>query len=161
RWETGWWGGGGCFVGRRPGPVGLVGVAIVGVLLFYGIQLNPSEAQAKDFPGKGDAIAGRQALTDAGISPGAHKPFVILTPTNEVNEVVSRVQSVPGVIGAAAPSGSGWTHDGLSLVEAIPSDDGSSKAVRGTINRVKDALPPRPTPPRLAPPAPPFTPALP
>jgi RND superfamily putative drug exporter len=139
--ETSWWGRWGNFVVRRPWPVAMAGLAIVGVLLFYGLQLNPSEAQAKDFPGKGDAIAGRQALTDAGISPGAHKPFVILTPTNEVDEVVSRVQSVPGVIGAAAPSGSGWTHDGLSLVEAIPSDDGSSKAVRGTINRVKDALP--------------------
>jgi len=139
--ETSWWGRWGSFVVRRPWPVALVGVAIVGVLLFYGIQLNPSEAQAKDFPGKGDAIAGRQALTDAGISPGAHKPFVILTPTNEVNEVVSRVQSVPGVVGAAAPSGEGWMRDGLSLVEAVPSDDGSSKAVRGTITRVKDALP--------------------
>jgi RND superfamily putative drug exporter len=48
---------------------------------------------------------------------------------------------VPGVVGAAAPSGAGWTKDGLSLVEAIPADDGSSKAVRGTITRVKDALP--------------------
>jgi putative drug exporter of the RND superfamily len=139
--ETSWWGRWGSFVVRRPWPVALVGMAIVGVLLFYGVQLNPSEAQAKDFPGKGDAIAGRQALTDAGISPGAHKPFVILTPTNQVQQVVSAVEKVPGVVGAAAPSGAGWTKDGLSLVEAIPTDDGSSKAVRGTITRVKDALP--------------------
>jgi RND superfamily putative drug exporter len=120
--------------------VAAVGAAIVAVLLVFGFQLNPSEAQAKDFPGKGDAIAGRQALTDAGISPGTIKPFVILTPTSEVGEVVSRVDKVDGVVGAAAPAA--WRHDGLALVEAIPSDDGSSKAVRGTINRVKDALPP-------------------
>jgi RND superfamily putative drug exporter len=140
--ETSWWGRWGNFVVRRPWPVALAGMAIVGVLLFYGLQLNPSEAQAKDFPGKGDAIAGRQALTAAGISPGVHKPFVILTPTNEVQEVVSRVQGVRGMVGAAAPSGTGWTRNGLSLVEAIPTDDGSSKAIRGTITRVKDALPP-------------------
>ena len=29
------------------------------LLVFYGVQLNPSEAQAKDFPGTGDAIDGR------------------------------------------------------------------------------------------------------
>jgi RND superfamily putative drug exporter len=141
--ETSWWGRWAQLVVRRPWPVAAVGTAIVGVLLFYGLQLNPSEAQAKDFPGKGDAITGRQVLADAGISPGAIKPFVILTPADEVDQVVSRVQNVHGVEGAAAPAG--WRSDGEALVEAVPSDDGSSKAVRGTINRVKDALPARAT----------------
>jgi RND superfamily putative drug exporter len=138
--ETSWWGRWASFVVRRPWPVAAIGTAIVAVLLFYGLQLNPSEAQAKDFPGKGDAITGRQALANAGISPGAIKPFVILTSASEAGEVVSRVQNVRGVEGAAAPTG--WSRDGQTLVESIPSDDGSSKAVRGTINRVKDALPP-------------------
>jgi RND superfamily putative drug exporter len=138
--EASWWGRWAHLVVRRPWPVAAVGAAIVGVLLFYGFQLNPSEAQAKDFPGKGDAISGRQALTDAGISPGAIKPFVILTPTDEVDEVVATVKGVDGVDGAAAPPS--WRRDGQSLVEAIPSDDGSSKEIRGTITRVKDALPP-------------------
>jgi RND superfamily putative drug exporter len=57
-----------------------------------------------------------------------------------VGQVVSSVQGVRGVEGAAAPTG--WSRNGESLVEAIPSDDGSSKPVRSTINRVKDALPP-------------------
>ena len=56
-----------------PLPVAAAGLAIVGVLLFYGLQLNPSEAQAKDLPGSGDAIAGRSALAAAGISAGAMK----------------------------------------------------------------------------------------
>jgi RND superfamily putative drug exporter len=34
-----------------------------------------------------------------------------------------------------------WRKDGLALVESIPSHDGSSKEIRGTITRVKDALP--------------------
>jgi putative drug exporter of the RND superfamily len=138
--ETSWWGRWAQLVVRRPWPIAAIGIAIVGVLIFYGLQLNPSEAQAKDFPGKGDAITGRQVLADAGISPGAIKPFVILTPSSEASEVVSRVQKVPGVVGAAAPAA--WRSDGKALVEAIPADDGSSKAVRGTINRVKDSLPP-------------------
>src|SRR5947208_5963507 len=57
--EDGWWGRWAGLVMRRPVPVAAAGLAIVGVLVYYGLQLNPSEAQAKDFPGKGDAIAGR------------------------------------------------------------------------------------------------------
>ena len=137
--ESGFWARWAGLVIRRPLPVAAVGTAIVAVLLVLGAQLNPSEAQAKDFPGSGDAIVGRDALTKAGISSGAFKPFVILTPSDKAAEVVSRVSAVEGVSGAAAPPA--WQKDGYSLVEAIPSHDGSSKAVRGTITRVKDALP--------------------
>src|SRR5919201_1623690 len=76
--EHGFWGRWAGLVTRRPVAVAAVGAVIVGVLLFYGFKLNPSEAQAKDFPGKGEAIAGRQVLADAGISPGVMKPFVVL-----------------------------------------------------------------------------------
>jgi RND superfamily putative drug exporter len=137
--DTSWWGRWAHFVVRRPWPVAITGAAIVGVLLFYGLQLNPSEAQAKDFPGQGDAIAGRQALADAGISPGAIKPFVILTAADQADSVVAAVKGVPGIAGAAAPSS--WRRGSQALVESIPSDDGSSKAIRGTIARVKAALP--------------------
>ena len=58
--EDGWWGRWANFVMRRPLPVAVVGLAIVGTLVFYGVQLNPSEAQVKDFPGSGDAIVGRR-----------------------------------------------------------------------------------------------------
>ena len=138
--ESGWWGRWGRLVVRRPWPIAAVGIVIVGVLISYGLQLNPSEAQAKDFPGKGDAIVGRDLLSSAGISPGVIKPFIVLTPVGETKRVVADLRGVDGVVGATAPTS--WRKDGLALVEAIPSVDGSSKAVRGTISRVKAALPP-------------------
>src|SRR5437870_2330132 len=46
--EDGWWGRWANLVMRRPIVMGGAALAIVGVLLFYGLQLNPSEAQAKD-----------------------------------------------------------------------------------------------------------------
>ena len=64
--EDGPWGRWANFVIRRPWPVAIVGLVIVGVLVSYGVQLNPSEAQAKDFPGTGDAIDGRAALAECG-----------------------------------------------------------------------------------------------
>jgi putative drug exporter of the RND superfamily len=137
--ESGFWGRWANVVTRRPWPVAIAGLAIVGVLISLGLQLNPSEAQAKDFPGKGDAIVGRDTLTRAGISPGVIKPFVVLTREEQAADVAQRLRTVEGVAGAAAPDD--WKKDGLALVEAVPSHDGSSKEIRGTITRVKDALP--------------------
>ena len=76
--EDGCWGRWARFVMRRPITVAAVGLVIVAVLAGLGIQLNPSEAQVKDFPGTGAAIAGRQMLADAGITPGVMKPFDVL-----------------------------------------------------------------------------------
>src|SRR5438132_1293233 len=54
--EDGLWGRWAALVMRRPVPVAAVGLAIVGLLVYSGLHLNPSEAQQKDFPGSGDAI---------------------------------------------------------------------------------------------------------
>jgi len=137
--EHGFWGRWANLVTRRPIPVAAVGAVIVGVLLFYGLQLNPSEAQAKDFPGKGDAIVGRQALADAGISAGVMKPFVVLVRGGNPQAVAARLRSVEGVTGAVAPPA--WRRGSYALVEAFPSTDGAAKSVRSTISRVKQALP--------------------
>ena len=117
--ELGWWGKWAWFVVRRPLAMAAVGIVIVGVLVGLGLQLNPSEAQAKDFPGQGDAVTGREALASAGISAGVMKPFIILTPAGEAGLVVQRVGGVEGISGVTAPQS--WQKDGVALVEAIPS----------------------------------------
>ena len=136
--EDGLWGRWAALVMRRPVPVAAAGLAIVGVLLFYGLQLNPSEAQAKDLPGSGDAIAGRTALAAAGISAGAMKPFVVLVHGSDANAIAAKVRALPGIDGASAPKQ--WHKDGYALVEAIPSADGAAKSVRTTISRTNAAL---------------------
>jgi hypothetical protein len=60
-----------------------MGQPVVAVLVFYGLQLNPNEAQLKNFPGTGTAIAGRQMLANANISPGAMKPFIVIDASNQ------------------------------------------------------------------------------
>jgi putative drug exporter of the RND superfamily len=137
--ESGFWKNWGDIVVRRPLAVAAVGLAIVGVLVGIGLQLNPAEAQVKDLPGTGDAVGGRQALADAGISAGAMKPFVVLARPDQAQQVAARLRTVEGVAGATAPPG--WQASGYQLVEAIPSTDAATKYARGTIDRVKDALP--------------------
>src|SRR3954447_15632891 len=136
--EDGPWGRWARFVMRHPGPVATAGLAIVAVLVFYGAQLNPSEAQAKDFPGKGDAIEGRQVLADAQISPGVMKPFVILVDNGDPRVVAAKVRRGRGIDGAAAPDD--WRKGSASLVEAFPDADGAATSTRGTIKRVRSEL---------------------
>ena len=84
---------------------GLIGALIVAVLLIPGVQLHPSEALAKDLPGSGPAIAGRQAIANAGLSPGVLKPFEILVEDNRrrrTAKVVHAVGATAGVDGGRA-----------------------------------------------------------
>ena len=138
--EAGFWNRWAYLVVRRPLVIAGVGTAICAALLYYGFQLNPSEAQVKDLPGAGDAIAGRQALTAAGISPGVMKPFQILveggaTPA-KLKSVVSTVAATPGVAGAAAPEQ--WRRGGTATVEAFPAADGAARSMRPVISNLQD-----------------------
>jgi RND superfamily putative drug exporter len=137
--EKGWWGDWAGFVMRRPIPVAAVGLVMVGVLVYFGAHLNPSEAQAKDFPGSGDAINGRAVLAKAGVSPGVMKPFVVLVENGRSRgPIVARLSDTRGVAAAVAPPD--WRKGPDSLVEAFPSTDGSASAIKGTISRVHSAL---------------------
>jgi putative drug exporter of the RND superfamily len=125
-------------VTRRPVPVALLGLAIVAVLLVPGLQINPAESQLKDFPGKGDAIAGRQALANAGISAGAMKPYIVLAENAypAVGPVVAReLRGQPGIAGAVAPRE--WRRGNDALVEVFPTTDSASKASSSTISELQ------------------------
>jgi RND superfamily putative drug exporter len=137
--EDGPWGRWARLVMRRPVPVAAVGLAIVGLLVYSGFQLNPSEAQVKDLPGTGDAIAGRNALAHAGISPGVMKPFEVLV-ENGANPapIVAKLRATPGIAGAVAPSQ--WRQDGESIVEAFPAIDGAASGIQSLVTRVHREL---------------------
>jgi putative drug exporter of the RND superfamily len=145
--EAGFWWRWAHLVMRRPIAIGAVGLAIVALLLVPASQLNPAEAQAKDLAGAktADAVVGLNQLTHSGISPGAIKPFVILVEHNPdpqaLRTIVARIGSTPGIDGASAPTA--WRKGGdTALVEAIPSQDGAAKSVRGTISNLQhDVLP--------------------
>ena len=87
--EDGAWGRWARFVLRRPVAIAAVGVAIVAVLAGLGTQLNAREAPLQNFPGSGTAIAGRQMLADAHISPGVMKPLNVLVENGGDAKVVA------------------------------------------------------------------------
>ena len=137
--EDGGWGRWARFVLRRPWPVAIVGITIVAVLAGIGTQLNPNESQLKNFPGTGTAIAGRQMLADAGISPGVMKPFdVLVEHGGSPRAVAAKLSEVEGIAGATAPPS--WRRGSDSIVEAFPAIDGAAPGIQGVINRGNDAL---------------------
>jgi len=137
--EAGAWGRWARLVLRHPVVVAAVGLICVGVLAGLGTQINPNEPQLRAFPGHGTAIAGRQMLAAAHISPGVMKPLdVLVEQGGDPHRVAARLQAVPGVIGAVAPSA--WHHGRTSLVEAFAATDGAAPAIQGTIDRVEGAL---------------------
>jgi RND superfamily putative drug exporter len=137
--EDGPWGRWARLVNRRPIPIALSGIAIVAVLAAIGLQLNPNEAQMKNFPGSGDAIVGRDALSAAGITPGVMKPFdVLVEHGGNPNAIADRLRTVPGVTAAVAPKD--WRRGEDSIVEAFPAVDGASSEIQPIIDRVHETL---------------------
>ncbi len=142
--DRGFWNRWAHLVVRRPLPVAAVGIAIVVLLLFYGVQLNPGDAQAKDLPGAGQGHQGAEVLREAGISEGVHKPFQLVvegdvTP-DQLDRIASQVDRTEGIAGAAAPPSA--RADGLALIEAYATTDGSDRATRPTITRLKEDVVP-------------------
>ncbi len=142
--EHGFWNRWAHLVVRRPVPVAAAGLAIVAVLLYYGVQLNPGDAQAKDLPGGGPAHEGAEVLRDAGITDGVHKPFQIVvegdyTP-EQLEQVASQLDATEGIAGASAPPPA--RAEGLALVEAISTTDGSSRETQAAIPGLRDDVVP-------------------
>jgi RND superfamily putative drug exporter len=137
--EDGAWGSYARFVLRHPIPVAAAGIAIVALLAGIGTQLNPNEAQLKNFPGSGTAVVGREQLAAAGISPGVMKPFNVLVENGgNPQAIAAKLRTVDGVAGAVAPKE--WRRGADSLVQAYPAVDGAAPQIQGIINRVNDTL---------------------
>jgi RND superfamily putative drug exporter len=139
--EDGAWGRWARFVLRRPVAVAAVGLLATVVLAGLGTQLNATETELSRFPGEptATAIAGRQALADAGISPGVMKPLNVLVENGgDAEQAAQALRGLDGVVGASAPAD--WTAGGTSLVEAFPAIDGSAPGIGAIVDRAEAAL---------------------
>src|SRR3954465_15982331 len=136
--EDGAWGRWARFVLRRPVAVAGVGVVLVVALAGFGTQLNTGETALEHFPGGGTAIAGREMLADAHISPGVMKPLDVLVEHGDAQQVAAQLRTVPGIQGATAPPGGGRRSS--ALVEAFPATDGSAPGIQTIVDRAHDSL---------------------
>ena len=143
--ETGFWWRWSRLVMRAPGVVFAIGAVIVVLVLIPASQMNPSDAQLKNEPAKGDALAGRDALARAGLSDGVYLPFIVLVEDGATPQVLDKVASGlkadEDIAAVAVPRP--WLHDGTGLVEAFGSDDANSRPAKKTISRLQDDVLPQ------------------
>ena len=119
----------------------IVGIIIVGVLVFFGLQLNPADAQAKDLPGDGDAHVGLQVADRRRHQPGRADAVPGRASRGRRRRSSSRpladqVAETEGVAGAAAPPTA--RMEGIALVEAFSAYDGAAEETDAVIDRLKD-----------------------
>ena len=137
--EDGAWGRWARFVLRRPAAVAAVGLVIVAAFAGLGTRLNANEAQLRYFPGTGTAIAARNQLAAAGISPGVMKPLNVLVENGgNAQLVAATLRAVPGVVGATAPPG--WRRGSNSFVEGFAAIDGAAPGIQGIVDRANASL---------------------
>jgi RND superfamily putative drug exporter len=140
--ESGFWARWARTVTRRPLAVFVAGIVIVAVVVSPSFHINPSDAQLKDEPAAGDADAGRAAIRASGIPDGVYLPYVVLAEGGVTHQNLVRVANAlggaPGLYGAAAPPS--WQKDGTGLVEAFGTDDGSSRAAKKTISKLRSSV---------------------
>jgi len=138
--ETGFWWRWSRLVMRHPGIIFTIGAVIVALVLIPASQMNPSDAQIKDQPAKGDALAGRTALTAAGFPDGVYLPYVVLAENGAssaaLGQIAAAVGQAQGVSSASAPPP--WRLSKTGLVEAFGTDDGNSRTAKKTISNLQD-----------------------
>ena len=108
-------------------------MAIVTVLVGLGLQLNPNEAQLKNFPGTGTAIAGRAAARRRRHLARRDEAVRDLVEHGGDAQAVARreARTCPGIVGATVPPARTGTAAQDTLVEAFPAIDGAAPGIQG------------------------------
>jgi RND superfamily putative drug exporter len=121
---------------RNPIPYGVGAVALLLALAAPVLGLKTGMPSIKVVPGGDHSRQGYQQVQSA-FGPGATGPLQIVAPASEARHVSALAQRDPG-IAQVMPAQQGG---GLALVQAIPEQDPSSKAVGATIDRLRGELP--------------------
>ncbi|HET9719926.1 MAG TPA: MMPL family transporter [Solirubrobacteraceae bacterium] len=134
------WTGWARLVVRSRWPAAVGALAVLAALLAVATSLQPGTANVNTLSRAGSARTGLQALERSGIGAGALQPIEILSrPGAQARQVAAALQRVPGIHGAAAPTGPRWQRDGLAVVDAFEVPDASTPAGRSVLSAARRA----------------------
>jgi RND superfamily putative drug exporter len=122
---------------RRPYLYGAVATALLLLLALPVLGLRTGMPSIKVVPEHDGSRVG-YALVQQAFGPGAPGTLQLVGDRADAAQTVAVARRDPGIarVAAARPGA-----NGLALVQAVPNDDPSSKAVARTIERLRDALP--------------------
>jgi RND superfamily putative drug exporter len=114
--------------------------AILAALVLAATTLQPGLPNVNTIAKQGDATQGLLALERSGIGPGALMPNeTLIEGRTSPQKVAGVLAAIPGVHGAVAPSSPQWHHAGAAIVDSFTTPDGSTKAGRDVLDRVRAA----------------------
>jgi RND superfamily putative drug exporter len=122
---------------RNPAPYAIAAVVLLVALALPVLGLRTGMPSIKVVPGSDHSRQGYDQV-QAAFGPGATGPLQIVAPRGEAGRVAAVARRDPG-IAEVIPAQAG--SDGLALVQAVPKQDPSSKAVGATIDRLRGELP--------------------
>jgi RND superfamily putative drug exporter len=117
-----------------------VAFAVLIALLVAASGMHAGVSDVDTIAKSGDAKDGLVALEKSGIGPGAIFPHEILLRAGDPEKVAAGVARIDGIHGAVAPQGADWQRGGTSLVEAFPTEDGSSQGGRDLVEEVRNTV---------------------
>ena len=123
---------------RRPLVFGIAGLLIVVALAWPVAQLDTGMPSITVVPQEDSSRRGFEQVARA-FGPGAPGAFQVVAPAGDQAAVSRTLRGEPGLTRVLpAEDGSGRSV----LIQAIPEDEPSGDAVRATLDRLRDALPP-------------------
>ena len=121
---------------RRPLPFGLLALALLLALAYPLLGIRTGMPSIKVVPASDQSRQGYE-LVQRAFGPGAPATLQIVTPASEQQAVVTIARRDPG-IAAVMPAQRAQV---LALVQAVPTNEPSSKQTAATIDRLRAALP--------------------
>jgi len=122
----------------RPVRFGALAVVILTALAIPVFSLSTGMPSIKVVP-EGDSSRAGYGQVQAAFGPGAPGALQIVTPRATAPAVAAAARQDPGIARVLAPQAG---SRGLALIQAVPRQDPSNKAVGATIDRLRSALPP-------------------
>ncbi|MDP4603849.1 MAG: MMPL family transporter [Solirubrobacteraceae bacterium] len=122
---------------KRPLAYGVVALAILVALTIPVFALQTGMPSIKVVPVDDGSRIGYAQVQDA-FGPGAPGALQIITSQNDAAAAGALAKSDPGVAAVMAPMSGGSDK---ALIQVIPANDPSDKAVGATVDRLRDALP--------------------
>ena len=137
--EAGFWWRWAHLVMRRPWVIGGIGLLITGLLIAGGIQLNASEAQAKDLPGEGRRVRGAEGAERRGDLGGRAQAVRRARACPDAERVpADRAATRPDTRDRRRRRSAGLAEGRLrALVEAFSTSDAATDASSSTISNLQ------------------------
>ena len=124
---------------RHRWAAAVASTAVLALLAAAAFSIQLGSPRAESLAQSGAARAGLEKLEASGLGAGPLSPFEALVRGEDPEAVTETLATVDGVQSAMAPAD--WRAGGTALVTVIPAQDGSSRAGRATLDRIRDAAP--------------------